>query len=114
MKIYLNSYYHGELCAGTSKILKVEIDADHPGRFFVIAGEKEREVLERMGMLEDQGPEDVSEVREDATPKDDVKKTPAPVEQPASYVCKIHKREHKAGSSAYIACFDQNFSSKTK
>lgn len=119
MKIYLNWDY-GEVCAGSETIHRVQVDG--MGRPFIEAGEKERKALDEAGLLE--GSNAVEEIDENPLVADDAAALalqkgmqaaaadPAPDQPPASYVCKTHKREHKAGSSAYVACWDANFSGK--
>lgn len=110
MKIYLDRDY-GEVCAGSTRILTVH--RDEPNRFYVIGGDAERDALAKLGMLEEIGDEVPEEQPPESQPVRETKPAPEPQASPASYVCRIHKREHKAGSSAYIACYDANFG-KTK
>ena len=111
MKIYLNKDY-GEVCAGSSKIRRVFID-QNSNRPFIEGGPEERNALAKLGMLFQDDFEEPEEV--DATLENDVNALEVNAEAkseaeapPDSYLCKVHNRQHKKGSSAYVACWDKN------
>ena len=116
-KIYLNDHYRELNLNG--EIYQVKSEGE-PARFYVEAPPACRRWFEEREMLEGQGAQSeevenspaldpVIKVDLDPTPEN-VSKSEAtiPPEWPESFYCPSHKREHRAGSSAYALCLEKH------
>lgn len=112
MRIYLAKNYR-EVSIGEA-ILEVVTDWDFkPPRYFIEGTQAQEDALKGLGMLEEpladgEGPERSVPVQKSAEESADELNPPAP-RLPESYMCKVHQKEHKKGSSLYAVCFSKNF-----
>lgn len=125
MRIYLGRDYHRlrEIAVGKASptgpvvIVRVVHDTDDRDRFvkkfYVEGDERVEKVLGDMGMLLSQekpiANPGSSEIHIDESEKTKLPDSKSDKDLPDSYLCKVHNRVHKKGSSQYIACFDKNF-----
>jgi hypothetical protein len=114
MRVYVKENYH-EVCAGKPEPLTVIADYEsQPGyvRYFIEAGEDEKNVLQGLDMLEEAAvPLEEAQVTPPPKPKKEKTVTDEELERhmPESYQCIVHKKEHKKGTHQYAVCFDKNF-----
>lgn len=117
MRIFLAKNYH-EVCAGGG-VQRVVVDWDFkPPRYYIEGDEKALEAMRSLGMLEvprdgdDDGADGLATVPVEYTSKDKPPtgdlNPPAP-RLPESYICRVHQKDHKKGSSLYAVCFSKNF-----
>jgi hypothetical protein len=108
MRVYLKQNYHEVVAGDPNKIFKVLLDNVNPAlpRYFIEATEKERLVLEQLEMLEIEPPE---KPKAGDLVNDEAPAPPITSEKKDEYMCVKHKRNHKKGTSLYIACYELNF-----